>query len=182
MGEACVGIIGGRSSCGERAYCAYPIALQCGSGDQQGVCTAQPDSCPRGIRYDPVCACNGKTYDGGCNAAAAGTSVQRVGACDQNVTGTWSYVNGQHYSYTFDPAGTFTRMTQPACVTTPPLCALYLLAAGGVYNLQGHFVTLLYTTESRQGATAQFTIEGPEQAGHLKGSDDGIELDLTRTR
>lgn len=180
-GEACGGFRGGQTDCGKGAYCAYPIALQCGAGDQQGVCTTLPDFCPRGIRFDPMCGCDGNTYDGGCTAAAAGTSVQRVGACDQNITGSWSYKTAQEYSYTFNPDGTFTRIVRPVCLPDLP-CTPYLIESAGNYNLQGRLIGLLYTSAADQGRSAQLGIEGNEPAEHLKGNDAGIQVDLTRER
>lgn len=178
-GEACGGLIGGRTDCGKGAYCAYPIALQCGAGDQQGVCTVQPDLCPRGIRYEPVCGCDGNTYDGGCNAAIAGTSVQRVGACDQNIPGIWSYTGDQQYTYTFDPAGTFTRTIRPVCALSLP-CPLYIIESEGVYILQGRLLGLTYTSTADQGKSGQLLITATGTIEHLRGTDSGVVVDLTR--
>ena len=180
-GEACGGILGGQTTCGTGAYCAYPIAMQCGSGDQQGVCTVLPDLCPHGIRYEPVCGCDGNTYDGGCNAAAARTSVQRVGACDQNITGNWSYTGTQQYSYTFDPDGTFTRLVRPVCAPLAP-CPLYVIESQGAYILQGHLLGLTYTSMADQGKSGQLLISGKDLTEHLRGTDSGVVVDLTRAR
>jgi len=181
-GEPCGGLIGGRTNCGEGAYCAYTVAEQCGSGDQQGVCTPWPAQCPHGIRYDPVCGCDSQTYDGGCNAAAAGTSVQRVGACDQNVTGDWMYARGSTYRYTFDPDGTFTSTVQPDCAVTEPSCASRVMQSAGVYRLYGQILSLAYTSASRNGATAQFYILATGDVTNLKGSDYDRNIYLARTR
>jgi len=180
-GEACGGLRGNQSDCGKGLYCAYPIALQCGAGDQQGVCTVLPDFCPHGIRYEPVCGCDGNTYDGGCNAALAGTSVQRVGSCDQNITGNWVYNNVMQYSYMFDPAGTFKRSVSPVCLPDMP-CPLYIRESEGSYLLQGRMLNLVYTSAADQGQTGQLTIEGEEPTDHLKGSDSGVAVDLVRAR
>lgn len=179
-GDACGGIQGNNNDCGANAYCAYPISLQCGAGDQQGVCTLRPDFCPHGIRYDAMCGCDGETYDGGCNAALAGTSVQRVGSCEQNVTGSWSYTADRQYSYTFDPDGSFARTVRPSCAPALP-CPLYLIESAGNYNLQGTRLNLLYTSNADQGKTAELTIHGQDQAAHLQGTDDGVYVDLTHT-
>lgn len=179
-GDVCGGIQGNRYDCGKGYFCAYPISAQCGAGDQTGICTAIPSLCPSGIRYNPVCGCDGNTYDGGCNAALSLSSVQRVGACDENITGAWTYTGDRQYNYSFDPDGTFTRTIRQVCTQAP--CPLYIVESQGSYVLQGTLLGLAYTSGTDVGATAQFTIEGTAPEQHLRGKDAGVEMDLTHVQ
>lgn len=181
-GDACGGRTISHKGCDAGTYCAYTLAEQCGAADQQGVCAVEPTICPRGIRYNPMCGCDGNTYDGGCNAAAAGVSVQRVGACDQDVTGGWGYINGAHYDYTFNPDGTFTAMAQPACAFSTPRCMIRLALTNGSYMLAGTSLFLTYTSAYRNGETATFAITKSSGKVHLLGTDFGAKLDLTHTK
>jgi hypothetical protein len=182
-GDACGGrAVGGPMSCDTGTFCSYTLAQQCGAADEQGVCAVEPTACPRGIRYTPVCGCDGNTYDGACNAAAAGTSEQRVGACDHDVTGAWQYIAGWHYDYTFNPDGTFSSQRQPACAFATPHCEIETQLLGGFYNLYGTNLGLVYTSVARNGETAQFAITGAGAHTHLVGADFGVTLDLQHLR
>ena len=72
---------GGRAgdTCRDDQFCDFAFA-GCDFADAQGVCRARPEVCP--AVSDPVCACNGQTYDNGCVAQAAGVDVNRAGACE----------------------------------------------------------------------------------------------------
>jgi len=77
-GTTCGGFIAG--TCAKSEYCNFPIATQCGSGDQTGTCTRIPDACT--LQVAPVCGCDNVTYSNSCAAASKGVSVLHNGACD----------------------------------------------------------------------------------------------------
>ncbi|MFT3923295.1 MAG: Kazal-type serine protease inhibitor family protein [Myxococcales bacterium] len=83
-GEACGGIAG--KACEEPdTFCNFPTSTQCGSGDQQGECTAIPEVCDK--LYQPVCGCDGKTYGNACEARSASVSVKAKGECAGSAPG-----------------------------------------------------------------------------------------------
>jgi hypothetical protein len=73
----CGGIAG--FGCAAGLYCAFALDAHCGAADQSGVCKAIPEMCTE--QYDPVCACNDKTYPNDCAAAREGVSVASKGEC-----------------------------------------------------------------------------------------------------
>jgi hypothetical protein len=72
----CGGIAG--LACGAGEYCAFGVA-RCGIADDAGTCAPVPDVCPAFV--DPVCGCDGREYGNACEAARAGVSLDRYGAC-----------------------------------------------------------------------------------------------------
>ena len=61
------------TNCGSGLFCA-------GTGcTTPGTCNVRPEVCV-GI-YDPVCACDGRTYSNACNANFAGFRVSAAGPC-----------------------------------------------------------------------------------------------------
>ncbi len=77
----CGGLIGQTCSAAG-TYCDYSAATSCGMADQTGKCDAKPQFCPALVM--PVCGCDGKTYNNGCEANRAGASVAKAGACTKN--------------------------------------------------------------------------------------------------
>ena len=66
------------AKCGKGSYCAKVR----GDCNGSGKCEIRPDACPLYFVYDPVCGCDGKTYDSECAVAVEGLSVLHRGRCE----------------------------------------------------------------------------------------------------
>lgn len=69
-GEACEA----HADCAGDLYCA----LESGCSGE-GVCSVRPTSCPQVV--DPVCGCDGRTYQNACDARSRGVNVRHEGEC-----------------------------------------------------------------------------------------------------
>jgi hypothetical protein len=70
---------GDNLDCSADDYCQKPE----GSCNSVGLCKRRPDVCP--LVIDPVCGCNGTSYDNDCVAATVGASVDHDGECESEV-------------------------------------------------------------------------------------------------
>ncbi len=75
-GDECGGFIG--IPCPKGTYCQYPADM-CNGADMMGECVEVTEVCEK--IYDPVCACNGKTYGNPCELAKAMQQIDHYGEC-----------------------------------------------------------------------------------------------------
>ena len=66
--------------CASDEYCAYQPDRTCGWADAPASCAKIPSRCPD--ISDPVCGCDGQSYDNPCLAAQAGTGILGWGPCN----------------------------------------------------------------------------------------------------
>lgn len=76
-GRSCGGFAG--EVCLGTEWCDYPDGWVCGGTDGLGTCRTRPSVCPPVIQ--PVCGCDGQTYQSPCDAYGAGTDVAADGPC-----------------------------------------------------------------------------------------------------
>ncbi len=69
---------GGGTACEPGKFCNYAVGT-CAQGNPSGTCTVLPATCD--AFSNPVCGCDGTTYDNPCEAAKARTSIFAMGAC-----------------------------------------------------------------------------------------------------
>ena len=79
--ESCGGCAA--SECKPNAYCEPPPGV-CGSTPEVGTCAEVPQACPES--FDPVCGCDGVTYDNDCFRRQGRTGLSHPGPCQSECT------------------------------------------------------------------------------------------------
>lgn len=116
------------SGCQELEYC---LKSTCGAAE--GSCSLKPQMCP--ITPNPVCGCDGVTYNNACTAAASGANIDSTGAACATVTTCTSDADctvGFCFKYSCEAAA------EGTCETKPPFC---LVIGDGVCGCDGNSYT-----------------------------------------
>jgi hypothetical protein len=95
------------NTCSPNQYCAYE-GDACGDTGISSYCEPRPMGCDG--NFDPVCGCDGTTYDNACSAAAQGAGYRHAGKCSS--TPKACVVKGTSY-----PSGTTNIPAPDGCNT-----------------------------------------------------------------
>ena len=121
-------------------YCRHAKG-NCG---QPGLCDEKPFTCPPD--YEPVCGCNGGTYQNDCFAARLAVSVDYVGTCNEAPDCTGAYA---------DPS-----------ILWPPNRKFHAVAVAGVTDPDGDAISI--------HVTSIFQNEPPEGPGDAATCPDAL--------
>lgn len=125
---------GTETTCSDDAGClGTEYCKKTACGDTEGKCATKAELCP--IFPDPVCGCDGVTYDNACTASAYGANIDSTGAACATVTTCTSDTDctvGFCFKNSCEPTA------EGTCETKPPFC---LVIGDGVCGCDGNTYT-----------------------------------------
>jgi hypothetical protein len=68
-----------QSDCRADELCSFSLGDGCGQTGSTGFCQARPVVCAG--TFDPVCGCDGRSYENACSALSSGISIAQRGLC-----------------------------------------------------------------------------------------------------
>jgi hypothetical protein len=117
-GTACGGT--GAVTCATGQFCLPPVGT-CTAG-AAGLCVPIPQICS--LNVNPVCGCNGTTYDNACDAIAASVAINHTGPCEGSQTACGGADNTQCATGSFcsRPEGACAADAAGVCEPIPSIC------------------------------------------------------------
>ncbi len=119
-GGVCGGLAG--IACADGFFCDFPGGA-CGGDDSTGTCAPMPAGCDKHL--EPVCGCDGKTYDNPCLANLAGFGTSSSKSCMFTCGGVICAHGAEYCQITSDgnPPDDYACVPVPGACNGQPSCS-----------------------------------------------------------